>query len=714
MKYFHLKYVLFMSGLLLNVALAQAENVHEDSKAARATDIRILSEQTGHDEGLIEDQLKIQEEFGRYTSRLKSQYPNQISGVWLDPIPNTKGHVRFVGDIPQEIKDIGAAGEGIKSTSPVTYSIDYISDGLISAEGHEARKMSAAKELKELGYTNHVIYYSPKENKLVATINYQGSRPNKSAVRSKIHGRFQKHIASRSRRDRVRNLAESDIRIEMEESDEPIIKLKSARGGNRIYRYYNEQPIGEFCTSGWPVIHDTYGVGILTAGHCYNFDTLIEEDYTNDDMTEKVNLRWSNHDVAFYTMSSDVDPEFYADQGVIRSVEGYENNIVSGSSVCFYGRTSNSRTCTNTVSATNVSSSFVQYNQNWIFNNLVLVAFNGTTTLLGGDSGGGWSVGTTAWGTSTGTNNQVTNGYFTPLTVAVDNLDVELYVDGTSIANYFEIQTNNGKCLTYGIITNNVFQYTCGQNLNDTGQDFYFAKNGQIKTVGGYCIAAENSLSSGSDLRRTSCNTSDAKQRWFLESAESTYGRFKAVSNSNLCFDLQNNSSGDGVNVRLWSCNGTSAQNWALVTQSNTSFKQVKNASGKCLDVNGGNMRQGEIVHLWTCNNQLNQKWIVTNSGVFRTINGMCLDAGAVNPSSGQDIHLWACDTDYASTEPDQRRWSQWWSNVGGGFNYITTDANSSLCMDNENGGTSNGTDIQVYTCNTSDAQDWDVISWPY
>ena len=88
-----------------------------------------------------------------------------------------------------------------------------------------------------------------------------------------------------------------------------------------------------------------------------------------------------------------------------------------GKSVCVYGLFSNERFCDHTVEATNVT---VTADGKRIGS----LARTSEQSVIPGDSGGGWSWNNTAFGVTHGFSPD--NDYFTPVTVAEDNLDVQL------------------------------------------------------------------------------------------------------------------------------------------------------------------------------------------------------------------------------------------------------------------------------------------------
>lgn len=60
--------------------------------------------------------------------------------------------------------------------------------------------------------------------------------------------------------------------------------------------------------------------------------------------------------------------------------------------------------------------------------------------------------------------------------------------------------------------------------------------------------------------------------------------------------------SANGTKVDLYTCNGTTAQQW---TRTGDTFR----ALGKCLDVTDWSTADGNQLQIWTCGGTANQSW---------------------------------------------------------------------------------------------------------
>lgn len=135
-----------------------------------------------------------------------------------------------------------------------------------------------------------------------------------------------------------------------------------------------------------------------------------------------------------------------------------------------------------------------------------------------------------------------------------------------------------------------------------------------------------------------------------------------------------------------------SSQSPALFTHANATYATGSifwNAqSSKCIDNDNNNPTNGNIIHLWSCGSTGNntQTWVhgknkqLTNMGT-----GKCLDVPG-NSSTAVNLQLYTCNNTPA----------QQFDLVGGNTIRHTS---SGLCVDALNNGTVNGTRLQTQTC---------------
>ena len=104
-----------------------------------------------------------------------------------------------------------------------------------------------------------------------------------------------------------------------------------------------------------------------------------------------------------------------------------------------------------------------------------------------------------------------------------------------------------------------------------------------------------------------------------------------------LCLDDRAASTADYNPVQVYSCNGTSAQNWTVA--SNNTLQVL----GMCLDVDGAGTANGTAVDLYSCNGTGAQVWEPQSDGaLLNPESGKCLDDTGYG-GSGTQVQIWSC-----------------------------------------------------------------------
>ncbi|HEX3965411.1 MAG TPA: ricin-type beta-trefoil lectin domain protein [Trebonia sp.] len=112
-----------------------------------------------------------------------------------------------------------------------------------------------------------------------------------------------------------------------------------------------------------------------------------------------------------------------------------------------------------------------------------------------------------------------------------------------------------------------------------------------------------------------------------------------------LCVDVRGANSANSTPVQVYTCNGTNAQSWTVVTAGS-----LLQALGKCLDIIGGGTANGTKVDLYSCNGTGAQVWEPQSNGeLYNPQSGKCLDDTS-SGGSGTQLQIWAC-TDGANQQ---------------------------------------------------------------
>ena len=104
-----------------------------------------------------------------------------------------------------------------------------------------------------------------------------------------------------------------------------------------------------------------------------------------------------------------------------------------------------------------------------------------------------------------------------------------------------------------------------------------------------------------------------------------------------LCLDDRSASTALFNPIQVYTCNGTSAQQWTVA--SNSTLQVL----GMCLDVAGAGTANGTLVDLYTCNGTAAQVWQPQSNGELINPNsGKCLDDTGFG-GAGTQVQIWSC-----------------------------------------------------------------------
>ena len=402
--------VILSSFMIVAILLASAVNaqevsspertvVHQDESAALAQHIAILARETGLPLERVESAIMFQQAFSAYTGELFTRYADQISVVWTEPVPGTTGYIQFVDAIPPTVGTWEFRSPG---------NVVLLEGGMITLADHKRRAELTAVALADLGYQNAITFFDPFDQVIQIELQIpEGVAPPSTselvgAVQNRVHADTNES-GEPQMRDRAAIVQAHDLELTILTGSGPIINLQSSRGGNWLL----DDGIRE-CTSGWSV-SGPFGDGIITAGHCYGLNQFEAPGIAPYDMDFRDQEYGLGGDVEYHTTEREELAEFYADEISIRNVTDIQvTNEMPGKSVCFYGRASNNRTCNHTVEAigcTVLSGGTIEVGN---------LARASNDSGIQGDSGGGWSISTKAWGVYHGEDAD-NKSYFTPI-----------------------------------------------------------------------------------------------------------------------------------------------------------------------------------------------------------------------------------------------------------------------------------------------------------
>ena len=202
--------------------------VRQDESAALATDMALTANQTGLPVESVERAIAFQQAFGKYVDELIVRFPDQISAVWTEPVPNTRGHVRFTGKVPPEV-----TSEIERQSLLDPNNVVLTGGGMISMADNSRRAELAAEALVDLGYRNFITFFDPIDN--VISIELQlpegASQPSKldlvGAVQNRV--RAERYQSGEARfQGRAATVDALDLELTVITRSGPIIELEPA------------------------------------------------------------------------------------------------------------------------------------------------------------------------------------------------------------------------------------------------------------------------------------------------------------------------------------------------------------------------------------------------------------------------------------------------------------------------------------------------------
>ncbi|MFD4532919.1 ricin-type beta-trefoil lectin domain protein [Kitasatospora sp. NPDC058397] len=191
-----------------------------------------------------------------------------------------------------------------------------------------------------------------------------------------------------------------------------------------------------------------------------------------------------------------------------------------------------------------------------------------------------------------------------------------------------------------------------------------------------------------------------------------------------LCLDVTSARTADGTPVETWTCNSTGAQKWTRPGDG------TLRALGKCARPAGGSAGAGTGIELATCDGSDSQKWQDgANGALVHTASTLCLDLPGWNQNPGTPVGLWYCTgsanqqwpaTANAPTGPSYTSTLTPQYDTEGSTTSRTTTSTTTLpsavptgttplCLDAAGAHNANGTAVQTWTCNGTEAQNWAI-----
>lgn len=363
----------YMVVSLLAAPMAQANSSHSDESrttagAARHADAESIARKTGESMDVVLAALEHQDELDRVLRRIHKEHPKILIGSQTTGLKDPNSVVFVEGSAPEKVRRV------VKESD---YSI-ALRDGLQHTrdEAQEAEQ-EAVETIRRHNLERLVISTSAPSSTLSVTV------PTTDSSGKSI-----------SRRDLERDIEASvpgwEVDVALVEDSSLLGKGEHTYGGGEALDDGNRE-----CTTGFTVDLDSGDTGVVVAAHCSGingYDDPFDSPYSMPWVDEHVG---SYGDIELHTSTHLEPAEFYDSSSNRRDVYDvaatYDFGI--GDWVCVYGRTSG-YDCEQIY---DVSVSY--YPDSRRAYNMIAVESHITS---GGDSGGPWFLGNTAYGVHSG------------------------------------------------------------------------------------------------------------------------------------------------------------------------------------------------------------------------------------------------------------------------------------------------------------------------
>ena len=184
--------------------------------------------------------------------------------------------------------------------------------------------------------------------------------------------------------------------------------------------------------------------------------------------------------------------------------------------------------------------------------------------------------------------------------------------------------------------------------------------------------------------------------------------------------DVSGGSASNGANIQIYASNNTAAQRWVIKNTLDshdqpTGYVTIAHAgTSSALDVKGGGKTSGTNVQQYAVNGTAAQRWIPVKqtNGSFVFYSGLgrnlVLDVSGGSVSNGANVQIWTANGSAAQrliaidANPHVTAGTQ---SVADGMYQINSVSDSSKCLDVTGGSVSNGARIQTYAINGTMAQ---------
>lgn len=284
-----------------------------------------------------------------------------------------------------------------------------------------------------------------------------------------------------------------------------------------------------------------------------------------------------------------------------------------------------------------------------------------------------------------------------------DGANVQQYASNGSAAQKWYIRVMaDGYVTIQSLLGDRVLDAAGGSSVNGTNIQIYSANSS---------YAQQWKLSSpipGSYLAAAAAfQPADIAEGWYVIHPE---------KNQDMAVDVTGASKEDGANIQLYSANGTNAQFFKITPLGNQQYSITSYLSGKMIDVSGGAFSNGSNIQQYTSNNTAAQKWYIeenSSSGDYviesAGLRKMVMELSGGQTAGGTNIDLYEFNNGEGQYFTLEKADEAALHRLADGVYTVGNADNNQKVLDIASAGTENGTNVQLYDANGTNAQKFSV-----
>ena len=217
-------------------------------------------------------------------------------------------------------------------------------------------------------------------------------------------------------------------------------------------------------------------------------------------------------------------------------------------------------------------------------------------------------------------------------------------------------------------------------------------------------------VAEGTNVEIWSGNDSNAQKFYFAQQENGSYVITAECSGKALTAQAPES----GANAALENCNGSVSQQWTVLKTPNDTYKLKSVSADIYLDVFGGFMEEGNNVQVWENSGSAAQEFYLEKTEAPQTLgNGLFVLASALDEDkrldiyrgaygNGTNVELWAGNVSNAQKFAVE---------YAGDGTYTLTSLSTDMRLDVNGGSDEEGTNIQQWSANDSSAQRFKIQS---